>query len=184
MVPEIYHEFLPKGTVLGTDMEGKTKGNDLKKEFKMENFDKDVSTLINTLKSHQKCNGRIGVLGFCIGGHLALRAALDSTILASACFYATDLHLPTGSLVNNTLERINEIKGELLLAWGRQDPHIPSEGRLKIYQHFQKWNGNYTWHEFNTDHSFMTDEDPSGRFAPGVTDNCFSLIFELFNRHL
>lgn len=65
MVPEIYHSHLPPGTVLGTDTEGKTKGNDLKKLTPMSTFDNDCEVLVQALKSYPACNGRVGAIGFC-----------------------------------------------------------------------------------------------------------------------
>ena len=80
--------------------------------------------------------GGCGAIGICIGGHLAFRAALHPEVLATACFYATDLH--SGSLglgkSDDTLGRAGEIRGELLMIWGRQDPHIPADGRALIHQ--------------------------------------------------
>jgi carboxymethylenebutenolidase len=185
VVPEIYHEHLPKGTVLATDNEGKAKGNELKRLTKISTLDNDVQVVVDYLHKHSMCNGRVGCVGFCIGGHLALRAALNSNILCSASMYPTDVH--TGTLGNpgaDTLERLNDMKGEVVLVFGRQDPHIPPDGRLKIYQTFQKSSVHYSWHEFNADHSFMTDEDPSGRFNPADTDICYKIILDLFARHL
>ena len=31
---------------------------------------------------------------------------------------------------DDSLERARDIRGELMMIWGRQDPHIPLEGRL------------------------------------------------------
>ena len=54
-------------------------------------------------------------------------------ILAAAAFFPTDVH--NGTLGEgesaDTLQRFNDIKGELIILWGRQDPHIPNEGKKK-----------------------------------------------------
>ena len=73
--------------------------------------------------------------GCALGGHLAFRAAMQTDVLASTCFYATDIHKRSLSegMRDNSLDRIREITGELLMIWGRQDPHIPREGRALIY---------------------------------------------------
>jgi carboxymethylenebutenolidase len=47
-----------------------------------------------------------------IGGHLALRAALNPNVLCSASLYPTDVHTGTlGTPGSDTLERLNDIKG-------------------------------------------------------------------------
>ena len=47
---------------------------------------------LDYLKSDTRCTGRLGVMGICIGGHLAFRAAMNPDVLAATCFYATDIH--------------------------------------------------------------------------------------------
>src|SRR5262245_21129172 len=160
MVPEVYHCHEPPGTVLGYDDAGKTRGNDYKQTILMQVFDDDTDAVLTALRDHPACNGRLGAVGICLGGHLAFRAALRPTLGAAACFYPTDLH--TGTLGKggsaNTLARAAEIQGELLLVFGRQDPHVPSEGRRKIYDSLERAGVVFTWHEFNAAHAFLRDE--------------------------
>lgn len=35
---------------------------------------------------------QVGVMGFCIGGHLAYRGSLNKGVQAGACIYPTDIH--------------------------------------------------------------------------------------------
>jgi carboxymethylenebutenolidase len=184
MVPEIYHTHLPPGTVLGYDDPGKDKGNALKQQTKLSIFDNDARVMIAALKKHPSCNGRLGVVGFCIGGHLAFRAAFNPEIEAACCFYPTDLH--TGTLGEgqnaDSLQRLGDILGELLMIWGRQDPHIPFEGRIKILTALHESGRRFTWHEFNCEHAFMRDEGP--RYNAAAARLCLGLAFDLFKRVL
>src|SRR4029450_13234297 len=82
MAPEIYHEHEPLGTVLGYDPAGTEKGNAYKHRTKLSTFDNAAAVVIRALEDHPACNGRVGTVGFCIGGHLAFRAALHPKILA------------------------------------------------------------------------------------------------------
>src|SRR5215469_11615657 len=92
-----------------------------------------------------------GVMGICIGGHLAFRAAMNPDVLAAACFYATDIHKRSlGKGMNdNSLARAGEIKGELLHIFGRQDPHVPLEGRNLLRARLEEVGARFTWHEVN-----------------------------------
>jgi carboxymethylenebutenolidase len=83
---------------------------------------------------------------------------------------------------DDTLERAGEIRGELLMIWGRQDPHIPVEGRLLIYQRLTAAGLTFTWHEFNGAHAFMRDEGP--RYDPALALTCYRLALDLFTRAL
>ena len=93
-------------------------------------FSNDLSATAVWLKSRPDSTGKLGVMGMCLGGHLAFRAAMNPVVSAGVCFYATDIHkrgLGKG-MNDDSLDRIPEIKGELLMMWGRQDPHVPREG--------------------------------------------------------
>ena len=95
-------------------------------------YDADTRAAIALLESSPHCTGKIGAMGICVGGHLAFRAAMNASVLATACFYATDIHKGSlGSGGDDSLARAGEIRGELMMIWGRQDPHVPPEGRAK-----------------------------------------------------
>ncbi len=159
-VPEVYHEFLPAGTVLAYDQPGADKGNELKYAKPLASYDDDARAAVAFLKTHAAGNGRVGAMGICLGGHLAFRTALLPEVAATTCFYATDLH--QGSLdkgkADDSLPRCGEIKGELMMIWGRQDPHVPGEGRAKIHAALTAAGVHFTWHEFNAAHAFLRDE--------------------------
>jgi len=182
--PEIYHELEPAGTVLAYDQAGSDRGNAHKTEKPLKAYDSDARAVLDHLKSLRNCTGYLGVMGICIGGHLAFRAAMNQDVQAAACFYATDIHshgLGAGKN-DDSLERAGDIKGELLHIWGRQDPHIPLEGRNQIKARLEEAGARFTWHEFNAAHAFMRDEGP--RYDPALARVCWSMVLELFHRRL
>ncbi len=185
LVPEVFHELNPIGTVLGYDDAGRDKGNADKMAKDVQGYDTDNRVMIDYLNAQSWYNGKLGAAGFCIGGHLAFRAALQPEVKATACFYATDLH--TAIIPNqpgqHSMERIQEIKGELLMIWGKQDPHIPGDKRAELYQRFAQVPGLlYTWHEFNGQHAFMRDE--GDRYDAQLASLGFQLTLQLFSNHL
>jgi carboxymethylenebutenolidase len=183
MAPEVYHAHEPPGTVLAYDDIGKTRGNALKQLLSLAAFDADAEAVFAALRNHPACNGRVGTFGICLGGHLAFRAGLQKHVAASACFYPTDLHTGTiGPGGADTLARAAELKGELLLVFGRQDPHVPQEGRRRIYEALNQAGTCFTWHEFNAAHAFMRDE--GDRYDPAAARLAFSLADDLFSRCL
>ena len=183
-VPEIYHEYLPLGTILNYDKEGTDKGNALKTTKPVSNFDSDARAVVDFLRSHSACSTKLGSIGICIGGHLAFRAAFNQEILATACFYSTDLHSHSLGAGKNddSLQRVSEIQGELLMIWGKQDPHIPDTGRRLIHDTLLEAKTNFTWHEFNAQHAFMRDE--GHRYDPALALLCHDLVLNLFRRRL
>ena len=184
LVPEVFHELNPIGTVLGYDDVGRDKGNADKAAKDAQGYDTDNAAMIAYVKTQPWSDGNIGAMGFCIGGHLAFRAALQPEVKATACFYATDLH--TNTIPNkpgqHSMERLSDIKGELLMVWGKQDPHIPAAGRAEVYAKLSATSIPFTWHEFNAQHAFMRDEGE--RYDGQVALIGYQLALQLFSRKL
>ncbi len=183
-IPEIYHEFESAGTVLAYDQAGSDRGNQWKTAKELASYDADARAVLDHLKSRPDCTGQLGAFGICIGGHLAFRAAMNADVRAAACFYATDIH--KGSLAkgmkDDSLERAKDIQGELLMIFGRQDPHVPLEGRRKVMARLDEVDARYTWHEVNGAHAFLRDEGV--RYDPELALQCYGLAFDLFHRRL
>lgn len=183
-VPEIYHELEAPGTVLDYDQAGADRGNADKYDKELSSYDADAKALIGWLEAADQCTGQIGAVGICLGGHLAFRAAMDQQVLATVCFYATDIH--SGTLgkgkKDDSLARANEIQGELLHVWGRQDPHVPLEGRNAIKARLDAARVNFQWFEANGAHAFMRDE--GYRYDPSLAALCQAMMLDLFHRRL
>ena len=187
-LPEIYHEFEPAGTAFSYEgSAGVDRGNELKITKSIEAYDSDSASSVAFLASHPNCTGVVGVMGFCIGGHLAYRAALNKGVRAAACFYATDLHKGTlgAGMNDDSLARVGELAQsgvEMCMIWGRQDPHVPNDGRLRTLTAFTNANVNFTWHEFNGQHAFMRDE--GHRYDGELALHCYRMCVDLFRRKL
>lgn len=184
LVPEVFHELNPIGTVLGYDDAGKDKGNADKWAKPLESHDTDTEVLVAFAKAQSYCNGSVGAMGVCIGGHLAYRAAINSDIKAAVCLYATDIHsgdLPSNP-GNDSLTRTKDIVGELMMVWGKQDPHIPVEGRQLVHQNLLDSSVNFSWQEFNAAHAFMRDEGE--RYDPELALRVYAQSVAFFNRLL
>lgn len=182
--PEVYHEFELPGAVFAYDKEGTDKGNRYKIEKPLAGYDGDARAVLRHLAAMPECTGKLGAMGICLGGHLSLRASMNPEVSAGVCFYATDVHSRTlgQGRKDDSLDRLGEIRGEMLMVWGRQDPHIPLEGRRAIHEAMTAAGVDFTWHEFNAQHAFLRDEGP--RYDPGLAEVGYGMVFELFERRL
>jgi len=183
-VPEIYHEFEAPGMILAYDQAGADRGNALKIAKELAAYDSDARAALDHLATRSDCTGKLGALGICIGGHLAFRASMNPDVLAGVCFYATDIHkrgLGKGTH-DDSLDRIPEITGEMLMIWGRQDPHVPRDGRQLVYNAMCDAGTWFTWHEFNGQHAFLRDEGP--RYDPELARIGYDLAIGLIKRRL
>lgn len=138
------------------------------------------------LLGHKNCNGRIGTIGMCLGGHLAFRCALLESVICAVCLFATDIHSGTlGKGGDDSLERIPDLgTTEMVMVFGKQDTHVPLEGRREIRKRMDDAELDFSWCEFITRHAFIRDELSKGRYDPGITRAVHVLAFELFQRRL
>jgi len=185
VVPEVYHELMPgPGVVLAYDTAGADRGNACKIEKELSSYDADAATCVEFLKNSTLCTGKVGTWGMCLGGHLAFRCAMQLGVDAGVCFYATDIHKRSlGKGMNDdTLSRMKDVRAEMCMIWGRQDPHVPREGRRLIYDAMTDAGVNFTWHEFNGQHAFLRDE--GARFDPELARVCYDMGIGLLKRKL
>ena len=183
--PSSYHEF--EGTrAMSYSAEDTDLGNKYKIQKTLAAYDEDSDLTIAHLRSLPNCTGKIGATGICLGGHLAFRAAFNPAVLATVTFFGTDIHSSTlSSQKTDSLERAarGDIKGELCLIFGKEDNHVPRDGRSLIRETLDDANVRFTWLELAwAQHAFVRDEMSKGRYDPAITGVCFQLMMELFGR--
>jgi len=153
-----------------------------KKTFKL-SLESDIQGLVKSLSAHPQCSGRVGIIGLGTGGHIAIHAALNPDILATAIFFPVGVQSGTIYDENtDTLELLNNIKGELVFLWARQDSLTSNEERIQIYRTLQPSQVKFSWHEVNAEHSYL--EDTAGTYDPAESHLSYNIIFDLFNRTL
>jgi carboxymethylenebutenolidase len=181
--PEIYRRIEPPGTPIPFDDAGRTRGQQDAAKTPVAHFDADCSSGLDWLSKHPKvAPGKIGATGFCIGGHLAFRAAFQPDVSATVCYYGTGIH--DGKLGQDSdagsLARAKEIRGELLMIFGTKDPHVPDAGREIIDRALKNSGINYRTLLYPAEHAFTRDEGP--RFDPEATDQAFAETISLFRK--
>ena len=179
--PEIYHRLEPPGVAIPFDDAGRTRGMENAAKTAVSDFDADARATLDYLARHPRvATGQLGAMGFCIGGHLAFRAALQHDVKVTTCFYGTGIH--NGRLGRDadaeSLHRANELRGELLMVFGTNDPHIPEDGREKIESVLRAAGVNHRIRLFAAEHAFMRDEGP--RYDPEATDLAFAEMIRAF----
>jgi carboxymethylenebutenolidase len=170
-VPEIYPHGELAGVALEFDDAGKQAGLAGAARTTTAQFDADRIAVLDFMQHHPDVD-ELSAVGFCIGGHLAFRAALDARVGSTVCFYPTGLH--NGALGADadagTLASASDVRGRLMIIFGSQDPHVPADARLRIVSalydagledlELHVWAGG--------EHAFMRDVGP--RYDPALTD--------------
>jgi len=174
--PEIYYRQLPIGTVIEPTDLGRIQGNESARKTTSSEFDLDARQVIDFLKHQESVNPeQIATMGFCIGGHLAFRSAFNQDIKAAVCVYPTGIHNgKLGKEKADTISRVGEIRGRVLVIFGTLDPHIPEDGRVSILKALEANQINYKVVEYEANHTFMRDD--GYRFDPVATDSAWREI--------
>jgi carboxymethylenebutenolidase len=170
-VPEIYPHGELAGVALEFDDAGKEAGLAGAAATTTGQFDADRIAVLDHLEQRPDVD-RLFAAGFCIGGHLAFRAAFDPRVAATVCFYPTGLQ--NGALGADTdagsLARAADIRGRLMIVFGSQDPHVPPDARLQVVSAL--YTAGLTDVELHVyaggEHAFM--RDVGARHDPDLTD--------------
>lgn len=183
--PEIYHRTCPPGLVIGYDDAGRMYGNLLAKQTPVAHFDATATAAFDHFATRADvAPGKFGAMGFCIGGHLAMRAGLDRRCLATVCAYPTGVH--SGKLGKDadagTLARLGSIAGELMVIFGNNDPHVPKPGRDAISAALAATSVKHRVLEIPGEHAFMRDE--GARYDSEAADRVYAEAVSLFRRVL
>jgi carboxymethylenebutenolidase len=182
-VPEIYPRGALAGVALEFDDAGKQAGLDGAAGTTTAQFDADRVAVLDFMAQRTDIT-TLGAVGFCIGGHLAFRAAFDPRVEATVCFYPTGLH--NGALGADadagSLARAADIHGRLMVVFGARDPHVPAEARAQILSAlYTAGLDNLELHIYRDgEHAFM--RDVGARHDPALTDLALTEAIPFFHR--
>lgn len=195
LAPEVYHEQFPAGTVLSYSPEDSARGNAAKTARPLAAYDGDAAAAVAGLRAMPVCSGVVGAAGVCLGGGLAFRAAVTQpTIRAAACWYATDLAKgcrdPPGGIASDGDDSLARVRAgalgarEVLMIYGRQDPHVPLAGRRAVEDALEAGGAMYEWHVFNGVHAFLRDENSFGRYDGELATTTYRLAVDFLRAKL
>ncbi len=183
VAPELYRGIVAAGVAFDFQHD-RALALDASARVELVDIDRDVAAVIDAVTARDDVNSAdVYAVGWCFGGHLAWRAALLGSLRAVACCYPTGVHNGTlgASLNVDTLGRARDLNGELLLVWGRDDPHIPAHGRSAIHRALDDAAVRYEARLFDAEHAFMRDH--GARFDAEASDRAFEALVALFKRN-
>jgi carboxymethylenebutenolidase len=124
--PDLFWRIEP-----GIDITDKTDA-EWKKAFELFNkFDQnkgieDVRATVAAARKLPGCNGKVGTMGYCLGGRLAFMMAEQSDADVNISYYGVGL--------DNLLGDLGKISRPLVVHIADQDEFFPAEGRAKVVQ--------------------------------------------------
>lgn len=85
----------------------------------------DIAATINAIRADPGCSGKVGAVGYCLGGKLAYLTAARTDIDASVSYYGVGLDALTGEATG--------IRKPLLMHIAGEDGFVPKEAQAAIH---------------------------------------------------
>jgi carboxymethylenebutenolidase len=183
--PEIFLRVEPRGAVIPDDDAGRERGLAAAQRTAVSEHDADRRAVLDWIERDPRVDAaKLGAMGFRIGGHLALRAALDARVSATVACCPTGVHNgKLGAAAHaGTLQELALARGSLLIVFGDADPHVPPEGRERISRALAGLENRVSIEHFAAEHAFMRDE--GARYDAAACDAVWRLALEHFSRAL
>lgn len=146
LAPDLFWRIEP-----GIDITDKTeaewkKAFDLFGKFKIDPGVKDIQASIAYLRKVPGCTGKIGTVGYCLGGLLAYLSATRTDTDASVGYYGVN--------IQNFLGEAARIKKPLMLHVAEKDQFVPPEAQRAVAEGL-KGNAHVALHTYaGQDHAF------------------------------
>ncbi len=127
LAPDFFHRSLP-GVELGYDDDGMAKGMQGLGKLDADEMIADQKAAIAYLDGLPGTTGKVGAMGFCIGGHMTYLTACENDLAAAASFYGGGIAAPQGpGGKDSTISRSGKISGKILCLFGAEDALIPKD---------------------------------------------------------
>lgn len=115
LAPDIFWRQEP-GVELGYEGADKDKAFALMKALDTDQAVDDIAATVQALRQRAECQDRVASLGYCLGGMLSYRSALEAGVDAAICFY------PGG--IANHLDKADRLAVPVQFHFAGQDQHI------------------------------------------------------------
>jgi carboxymethylenebutenolidase len=122
--PDLFWRVAPGIQLDPADPQQRARAMELNGSFDSEKGLSDCRQTVEHLRRHPSCNGRVGAIGYCLGGRLAFLLAADGDIDAAACFYPV--------AIQPQLESLTMSDVPLLVHLGAEDALCKPEAQSEI----------------------------------------------------
>lgn len=125
VAPDLFWRIEP-----GVDITDQTEAEWAKAFALMKAFDQDkgvadIQATIDAVRKDKDCNGKVGAVGFCLGGRLAFLTAVRTNADASVGYYGINL--------DSLLPEAANLKHPLMLHVAAEDSYVPKEAQAHIH---------------------------------------------------
>jgi carboxymethylenebutenolidase len=133
----------------------------------------DSATTLEFLRKHPACSGRVGAVGFCMGGNLAYLLSVRFKPDCAVGYY--------GVSIEKTLDEAKNLNGPLMLHIARLDKFCPPQAQAQIHATLDP-NPLATIHDYDMDHAFA--RTGGEHYDPAAAELANLRTLEFFVSHL
>ena len=135
----------------------------------------EIGEAVAYLRSHPRCNGRVAVAGFCLGGALTLAAARHVPALEAA--------VPFYGLPRIPADAFTGVKTPICGHYARVDEWANPAVAGEIQEKVRSSGGQMDLHLYDAPHAFMRSTDPS-RYEPRSAGLAWQRTVDFLHRHI
>jgi carboxymethylenebutenolidase len=126
LAPDFFHRSFPDLDA-GYDAKGMEIGMKGLASLDADQMIADARAAVATLRAQRGCTGKLGAMGFCIGGHMTYLTACETDVAAAASFYGGGIAAPKGPGGKpGPITRTPKLAGKLVCLFGGKDAMIPA----------------------------------------------------------
>lgn len=159
------------GHVASDAAEAMTLANEMKTAEAMQ----VVTGAVRFLQNHPRCNGKVGITGFCLGGGQALAAA--SSVPGIACA------VPFYGLPVAAFQTLGPSSPHVLGHFSATDAHVTPERTRALRDKAVAAGASFELHFYDGPHAFMRQGDPAA-YHQASADLAWSRTLEFLRREL
>jgi carboxymethylenebutenolidase len=123
VVPDLFWRLEP-GVELDYSPEGWQKAFELYGRFDEGKAVEDIAAALEVLRRHPACEGKVGAIGYCLGGKLAFLTGCRTDVDCSVCYY--------GVGIDRNLDEIGNIRRPMVMHIAELDRFVPPEAVARI----------------------------------------------------
>jgi carboxymethylenebutenolidase len=170
LAPDLFWRMEPNVKLTDKTQEDWGKAFGYMQRFDIDNGVVDIQAAISHLRKVPGCSGKVGTVGYCLGGQLAFLAGTRTDSDANVGYY--------GVMLEKRLGEANKIKKPLMLHIAAKDAYQTPEARAEIMDGL-KGNSHATIHSYpEMDHAFAREggqhyDKANADLANTRTDNFF-----------
>ncbi|WP_422026340.1 dienelactone hydrolase family protein [Pyruvatibacter mobilis] len=169
LCPDLFWRLEPGIQLTDKTEEEWQKAFDLFGKFDVDAGIVDIDATIEHLRGMDGCTGKVGAVGYCLGGLLAYLTATRTDADASVGFYGVNIH--------EKLDEMEQIKKPLMLHIAREDEFVPLEAQSQIETVLSR-NENVVLHIYEgRDHAFAREGGAHYHAEDATTANARTLEF-------